>query len=207
MILAVLLATIAVPLRRAFVQVAGETIVRGAAQNVVARLLPAVDIVSQQVDVGRDMVTVRLITTRNVAQERLDEAEREIERRSGRKASVTVSSIASRNELDELLQKLNAPAPPPPPKPKTLDQIHAELTARISPVVTAAWPTEAPIQRFDVAFSADGIAVDVDYASPRALDQISLGLIEKTLKDKLADPAVTLTAKRVPLPRKTAAKR
>lgn len=207
LILAVLLATIAVPLRRAFVQVAGETIVRGAAQNVVETLLPAVDIVSQQVDPMRNPVSVRLITTQTVPQSKLDDAEREIERRTGRKVEISVSSIASRNELDALLQKLNAPPPAAPPKPKTLSQIHNELMQRISPVVTAAWPTQAPIQRFDVSFSPDGIVLDVDYASPRPLDPVSLELLTKTLQDKLADPLLSLNAKRVPAPRKTAGKK
>ncbi len=208
LILAVLLATIAVPLRRAFVQVAGETLVRGAVQNVVAQLLPAGDIVSQQVDPGRGNVTVRLISTVTVPPEKLNQAEREIERRTGRKANITVSSIASRNELDALMQRLNAPPPsPPPPKPKTLSQIHDELMQRISPVVTAVWPTEAPIQRFDLSFSPDGIVVDVDYASTKALDSVSLGLLTKSLQDKLADPLLTLNAKRVPMPRKTVARK
>ncbi|MDE3199950.1 MAG: DUF389 domain-containing protein [Acidobacteriota bacterium] len=207
LILAVLLAFIAVPLRRAFVQVAGETIVRGAVENVVDHLLPAGDIVTQQVEVGRGKVTVRLITTKSVPEDKLQDAKSEIEIKSGRKVDISVSSIASRNELDALMQKLNAPPPAPPPKPKTLSQIHNELMQRISPVVTAAWPAEAPIQRFDVAFSPDGIVVDVDYASARALDSVSLGLLSKTLQDKLADPLLTLNAKRVPMPRKAAAKK
>ncbi len=208
LILAVLLATIAVPLRRAFKQVAGETIVRGAVQNVVETLLPVGDIVSQQVEgAGRGNVSVRLISTVTVPDEKLKDAEREIERRTGRKVEISVSSIASRNELDALMQKLNTPPPAPPPKPKTLSEIHNELMQRISPVVTAAWPSEAPIQRFDVAFSPDGIVVDVDYASAKALDSVSLELLTKALQDKLADPLLTLNAKRVPMPRKTAAKK
>jgi uncharacterized hydrophobic protein (TIGR00271 family) len=203
LMLVVLLASIAVPLRSAFLQVAGETIVRGAVQDVVKQLLPAGALVSQQVEVGRDRVVVRLISTENVSADKLQMAEREIERRSGRKAQMSVSSIASQSELADLMQRLTAPPPAPPkPQPPTLAQIHDELISRIQPVVTGIWPQEAPIQGFDVAFNAGGIAVDVEYASARELDKISLELIENQLRDKLGESALALNAKRVPMPRK-----
>lgn len=205
LMLAVLLGTIAVPLRNAFVQVAGETLVRGAVQDVLKDLLPPGALVSQQVEVGRDSIGVRLISTQNVTPEKLAAAEREIERRSGREVHISVSSIASQSELAELMQRLTAPPlPPAKPAPKSLEEIHTELIQRIEPVVDAIWPAEAPIQNFDVAFNPTGITVDVQYASPRPLDQISSQLIENELRDKLGAAALTLNAQRIPMPRKPA---
>ncbi|MFZ0747462.1 MAG: DUF389 domain-containing protein [Terracidiphilus sp.] len=205
LMLAVLLASIAVPLRNAFVQVAGETIIRGAVQDVVKKLLPPGALVSQQVEVGRDNVVIRLISTQNVPADELRTAEREIERRTGREVHMSVSSIASQSELAELMQRISAPPPAPPkPAPKSFEEIHSELIQRIQPVVDGIWPPEAPIQNFDVAFNPEGIAVDVQYASPRELDKISLQLIENQLSEKLGVPALSVNAKRVPLPRKTA---
>jgi hypothetical protein len=60
------------------------------------------------------------------------------------------------------------------------------------------------MQNFDVAFEPTGIAVDVQYTSPRELDKISLGLIENELRGKLGVPTLSLNAKRVPEPRKEA---
>jgi uncharacterized hydrophobic protein (TIGR00271 family) len=206
LMLAVLLASIAVPLRNAFVQVAGEAIVRGAVQDVVKDLLPANALVSQQVEVGRDSVAVRLISTENVPADKLRAAEAEIERRSGRKVEMSVSSIASQSELAELMQRLTAPPPAPPkPAPPTFQQIHDELIARIQPVVEGIWPAEMPIQSFDVAFDPTGMSLNVDYGSWRDLDKISLQLIQNQLRDKLGIPTLTLNAKRVPPPRKPAA--
>lgn len=186
LMLIVLLGSIAVPLRTAFKQVAGEAVVRGAVQEAEKTLLPHEALVSQQVEVGRGNVVVRLLATQAVPPEKLRIAEREIERRSGFNARMSVASIASQSELAGLMQRLNAPPPaPPPPAPKTLDQIHAELIQRVEPVVNASWPTEAPIQTFDVSFAPGGIAVDVQYASTRDLGQIPIELLQNQLRDKL----------------------
>lgn len=199
LVLVVLLGSIAVPLRTAFIQVAGEAIVRSAVQEVVRGLLPPAALVSQQVDVGRESVAVRLISTQAIPAESLQAAEREIERRSGRKARITVSSIASQSELAELMQRLTPPPQPAPkPAPRGLEQIQSELIQSILPVVDGIWPAEAPIQNFDVAFEPAGIAVDVQYASRRELDKVSLGLIENELRDKLGVPTLSLHAKHVP---------
>lgn len=84
LMMVVLLAAIAFPLRTAFIQVAGEVEARGVTQDVVKRLMPPGALVTQQVEVGRDSVAVRLISTRVVPEEKFRDAEREIERRSGR---------------------------------------------------------------------------------------------------------------------------
>lgn len=60
----ILLAGLAVPLRRALLQVAKETVARGAVQHDLKRLVPSDAIVSQQVTVGKDTIVIRLISTR-----------------------------------------------------------------------------------------------------------------------------------------------
>ncbi|HUV70392.1 MAG TPA: DUF389 domain-containing protein [Terracidiphilus sp.] len=204
--LAVLLGVIAVPLRSAFVQVAGEAIVRGAVQDVVKGMLRPGDLVSQQVEVGRDSVAVRLVSTRAVGKEKIQDAEREIERRSGRKAEVTVASVASQSELAQLMQRLTTPAqPPPPPPPESLDDIHKQVIARVGPIVSGIWPAEAPLQDFDVAFDQTGIVFNVRYASNRELDKIALDILTKELQEKLGSTNVSLNTKRVRPTRKAAA--
>jgi uncharacterized hydrophobic protein (TIGR00271 family) len=204
LMLVVLLGVIAVPLRTALMQVAGEAVARGAVQEVIKGLVPSGALVSQQVEVGRESIAVQLISTRAIPQEKLRDAEREIERRSGRKAEVSLASIASQSELTELMQRLSAP-PPPPPKPqeKTLEQLHSELIDRVKPIITGLWPPEAPLRDFDLAFSATGIALNAKYQSDRPLGPIPLGLITRELQEKLATPDLSLNAQRVPPLRKT----
>ena len=206
LMLVVLLGAIALPLRTAFKQVAGEAIARGAIQDVVKGLLPPGALVSQEVEVGRDSVAVRLISTRVVPQEKIEKAEREIERRSGRKAILSVASIASQSELAELMQRLTTPSPAPAPTPETLDQIHSEVMARIQPILSGIWPPEAPLHDFDVAFSPTGMVFNVRYQGVHELGNISQDLIVRELQEKLNAPDISLVARHVPGLPKAAAK-
>lgn len=204
LMLVILLGSIAVPLRRAFKQVAGEAVVRGVVQDVEKNLLPREALVSQQVDVGRGSVDIRLIATQNVSPDKLSASEREVKRRSGFDAHMSVASIASQSELAELMQRLNTPAPAPPPSPpKPLMDIHAELIQRIQPVIDTIWPSQAPLQVFDVSFAPAGISVNVEYTAKRDLGEIPIELIQNQLRDKLSTPEVVLNARRVTAPRTT----
>jgi len=200
LMLVVLLAVIAVPLRTALLQVASATQIRGVVQDVVKQLLPPGALVTQQVDVGRASVAVRLISTRGVSDAKLQQAEREIERRSGRRAEVSVASIASQSELADLMQKLAAPPPLPAPKPvpASIDQMQQQLLARVTPVVQSVWPPEAPLQDFDLALAPSGVVLHVRYQSPLALGKIPLDILTRELQEKLALPTLALAAQRVP---------
>lgn len=99
LILAILLGAIAVPLRTALLQLAGEAVARGAVQEVLKGLLPPSALVSQQVQVGRGNVLVRLVSTQYVLVSKVRDAEMKIRRRSGRRTEITVATIASQSEL------------------------------------------------------------------------------------------------------------
>lgn len=203
LILLVLLAVIAVPLKRAFVQVTGEGRARATVQDVVKHLVPPGTLVTQQVEIGKQSIAVRLITTRDIPAKDLRQAEQEIEARSHWKSEVSVASIASQSELAEVMQRFStAPQPAAPPKPKTLDQIQSELVGRIQPILNEVWPPEAPLQQFDVGFGESGVALNVSYSASRNLDKTSLALIERALREKLDTQTLTLSAKRVPPTRK-----
>jgi uncharacterized hydrophobic protein (TIGR00271 family) len=207
LMLVVLLAAIAVPLRTALKQVAGEAVARGAVQDVVKGLLPPGTLISQQIEVGRDSVAVRLTSTRNITDAKLQEAEKEIERRCGRKVEMSVASVASQSELAQLMQKLTPPPPSPPePVAKTLPEMQQELIARVAPVLNSVWPPEVPVQGFDVALSASGIVLNVRYQSALTLGKIPLDMITRDLQTKLGVPRLSLTAKRVAVPRKVSRK-
>jgi hypothetical protein len=204
LLLVVLLGAIALPLRTAFRQVASEAIVRGAIQDVVKGLLPPGALVSQQVEVGRESVAVRLIATRVIPDDKIQEAERAIEKRSGRKVVLSVASIASQSELAELMQRLStttqSPAHPPV---ESLEEIHNALIARIKPILSDVWPAAAPLRDFDLDFSSSAIVINVQYESIHDLDKITQDLIVRDLQKKLGLPDILLIAKRVHQPRKT----
>ncbi|HVC91936.1 MAG TPA: DUF389 domain-containing protein [Acidobacteriaceae bacterium] len=190
--LAILLGSVAVPLRTAFKQLASEAIVRGAVQEAVKGLLPAGSLVSQQIEIGRNDVAVRLVSTSRVSDKQVDNAEMEIERRSGQRASISVATVASQSELAELLARLSAP-PPPPPKPpvKTIPEIQQDLLARVTPVVNSIWPQDAPLQDFSLSFSDSDIVLNTHYQSEQPLGKIALDLITRECQEKLGAPGLT----------------
>lgn len=203
LMLGLLLACIAVPLRTALVQVAGETIVRAAVQDVVRHLVPQGALVSQQAEVTRGNVSVQLISTESVPDAKVRQAEEEIERRSGRKATISVATVASQSELAELTARLATPAPmPPPPKPlvESLPEIDQKLIARVTPVINSVWPPEAPLVDFDLSSGASGMVLNVRYRSVHPLGKIPLDMIARECQERLAAPGLTLNAQRVSSP-------
>jgi hypothetical protein len=203
LILVVLLGAIAVPLRTALLQVTGEAVTRAAVQQALNGLLPRSALVSQQVEVGRGNVLVRLVSTKNVSDAKLREAEAEIRRRSGRTTDITVASIASQSELEDLMQRLAAPVtqtPQPAPVEKSLSQIRRELIARLTPVLTAIWPSQAPFKDFDLAFAENGIVLNVQYQGSAVLDPIALDILTKDLQQKLKAPGLSINATLIPAP-------
>ena len=150
---------------------------------------------------GRGIVLVRLVSTQNVAASKVRDAETEIQRRSGRRTEITVATIASQSELEDLMQRLTLPAPAlpePAPVKNSFTQIHAEPMAQITPVLTATWPPQAPFKDFDLAFGENGVVLDVRYQSEDALDPIALGMIAKDLQEKLKAPGLSINAIRIP---------
>lgn len=209
LVLVILMGATAIPLKTAFVQLTEEATARSAVQQVVKDLLPSGALVSQQVDVGRNNIAVHLFSTQEVTEEKKRQAQEAIQRRSGRPTQLSVSSVASQSQLAEMMGRLSATPPPAPiaPPPPSLDDVRGDMIKRLTPVLSAIWPAEAPLASFDIAMSAQGVTLDAQYQSVRDLTPIALGLIAKQLQNQLQLPTLTLNAHRVPVPRKALAKR
>ena len=102
LVVGILLGGIAIPLKSAFVQLTQEAAARSTVQQVVKNLLPAGSLVSQQVDVGRHNIAVRLFSTTAVPNERQQQAQRTIQQKSGRPTQLSVLSVASQSDLAEM---------------------------------------------------------------------------------------------------------
>ena len=165
LVLIVLLGAVAVPLKKAFVQVTGEALARNAVQQVVKQLLPPGAVVSQQVGVEPNSISVRLFSTKQVSDAKQKEAEQSIQQRSGRSTTLTVESVASQSELAQMMERLSAtPAAPPPPAAtpvETIDEVRTKLIERISPALSVVWPAEAPLSEFDITLGDKGVTLNV----------------------------------------------
>jgi uncharacterized hydrophobic protein (TIGR00271 family) len=184
LVLIVLLAAVAVPLKKAFVQVTGEAVARSAIQQVVKQLLPAGALVSQQADVQPNSISVRLFSTTEVSE----------------------ASVASQSELAQMMERLSAAPPlaskPALPKPQTVDEIRAELLGRISAAITSVWPTQAPLSKFDITLNANDVVLDAEYEGDRALSSVALEMITRQLQEKLNLPTLVVKVQRVRVIRK-----
>ena len=141
-------------------------------------------------------------------EEKQRQAQEAIQERSGTPTQLSVSSVASQSQLAEMMDRLSAAPVPTPPLPvapplPSLDDIRAALIKRVTPILSAIWPAEAPVDNFDIALSAQAVTLDVRYQSVRDLTPIALGLIAKQLREQLKLPTLTLDAHRAPVPRES----
>jgi uncharacterized hydrophobic protein (TIGR00271 family) len=202
-VLALMLGAVAFPLQKALKQVAGEAVARDVVQQVVAKLVPPRALVSQDTQLGKTSIAIRLTATEIISEDKIHAAEAEISRRSGRQTQLTVQSVASQSELARLMEKIDAntaipPPPPAPPKPvESIATMQADLLARLQPAIAAVWPKSAPLVDFDVSLSTTGTVVSARYLAAHPLTQISIDLLTISLQDKLNDTNLTLKAARV----------
>jgi uncharacterized hydrophobic protein (TIGR00271 family) len=192
-----LLASIAVPLRRALTQVANETLSRGAVQDELKRLVPSDAIVSQQVNVTPDEITIHLISTKRISDAEAAKARQDLMRRTGHAVQLSVDAVASKSELADLMERLARPAPAVV-KEKTVAEMQKEILDRVRPAIQEIWPSsDAPIQDFDVALTGAGIVIDVHYQAKEDLGNVPISMVLQTLRAKLGMPDLTLKAVRI----------
>jgi hypothetical protein len=198
----VLLAAIAVPLRRALLQVAGETRTRGAVQDELRPLLRSGDVVSQQVNLGEKEITIHLISTRRIPDSQIAAVRDGLMRRTGREVQLSVDAVASKTELADLVERLAArPTPVVVPKEKTFAEMEQELLTRVRPALQGIWPAaDAPLQDFDIAIGPAGAVLEVRYQAPRDLGEVPLNMVQQSVRSKLGIPGLILKAERIKPP-------
>lgn len=200
LMMVVLLASIAVPLRRALLQVASETLTRAAVQEALRQLVTSGGIVSQQVNVDKDAIAINLISTQPIPDAKVSAVRQDLMRRTGHDVQISVEAVASQSALAALTERLARPAPVIP-KEKTVAELQAQILGRVRPALQAIWPSaDAPIQDFEVVLSASGPAVEVHYQAAEDLGDVPVGMVLQSLRTQLGIPALALKAERVPPP-------
>jgi hypothetical protein len=196
----VLLGAVAVPLRRALLEVANETITRGTIQEDLNRLVSSNGIVSRQVSVGKDTITISLISTRHVPDSVVNELRGDLERRTGRDVQISVETVASTRDVAALMERLARPAPVAPPV-TSFAQMQQDLLNRVGPAIQEIWPaTDAPLQGYDVTVGTAGTTINVHYQAANDLGDVPIGMVQRDLRMKLDLPDLALKADRVSAP-------
>jgi uncharacterized hydrophobic protein (TIGR00271 family) len=197
----VLLGSVAVPLRRALLQVAGEATCRAAVQDELKSLVPSGAIVSQQVTLDPHNIAIRLISTQRIPDSQVLAARQSLMRRTGRDVQLSVDAVASKSELAELVERLARPLPVAPPE-KTLAELQQELWSKVRPAIQEIWPSpDAPLQDFGLVLGDAGLTVAVRYQAAKDLGDVPLNMVLRELRTRLGLPDLALKAERVPVPR------
>lgn len=199
--LLILLAAIAVPLRKALLQVANETITRGTVQDELKSLVPADEIVSQQVSVGKDAIAIHLISTTRIPDAKVTEARQDLMRRTGRDVQLSVDAVASKQELADLMERLAQPASVVVPKQETVVEMQKDILDKVGPALNDIWPSsDAPIQNFNLILGAAGDSILVTYQAATDLGEVPIDMVQQSLRTKLAMPTLVVNAQRIPPP-------
>lgn len=194
------LTVVAVPLSRALIQVRDEASARTLARAAVRSLAPPDEIVSQQTDVTRDLIRVRIVTTANIDADRLNQARRDLEARTGKTVSFLLRRVAAEDDIALLRQSL-APPPPPPPKDE-LAAIRQETFARIDEALRAAWPEQsAKLSGVLVALRPDTYEVRAQYEADRDLDAALAEALSLSLRRELGTEALSVVLENQTPPR------
>jgi hypothetical protein len=207
LMIVVLLASIAVPLRKALLQVASETRARGEVQKALKDLVPADAIVSQQVSIANGEIVIRLISTRYIPNSKVAEVRQELTHQTGQEVEISIDAVASRGELAELRARLERPASIIP-RENTIGETQKELLDKVRPVIQELWPSDAPIQDFDVVLGTAGITIEVHYQAAQDLGAAAISMVLHSLQTKFEMPDLMLTASRIQpaIPTNSAAK-
>jgi uncharacterized hydrophobic protein (TIGR00271 family) len=204
LMIVVVLGSLAIPLRQALLQVAGETVARGVVETELSHLVASNTLVSQQIQIDPDRIVIRLISTQPITQEKADEVRHSIERRTGRIVELSIEAVASKSELADLMARLRTPAPP---KVLTLEELQKQLSEKVLPALQETWPSESvPFQDASVGLTGSGIVITVHYEASTDLGAIPSEIILKNLRAKLEAPNLTLNLERT-APRRPARRR
>jgi hypothetical protein len=199
--LVVTLVALFIPLRQSLYQLREETIARTAANEAVRMLASPDMIVTQQLDFSRERLSLSMIVTETVPEERIRAAENLLLRRTGKEVSVSVRKVASEEELALLRERFRAPQPPPPPR--DLNSMRADLLSRLEQPLKEIWPAEtAPLLSYELGFTPEDIVLRARYKSEKPLDPTAASMLLKVLQTRLNAPKLRLLLEHEPPPRR-----
>jgi hypothetical protein len=199
MLLAVL-AILFFPLRESLNRVRDEAVGRAAARDAVRMIAAPAGIVSQQTEIGRDRIFVRLVVTTAVNREQVRQAERLLLKRTGKEASIAVQKVAADEELAILRESLRLAAPPPPPR--TVEDLRTDVLGRIEGPLREVWPSgNAELLAYEVGFTPEDVVVRVRYKSAEPLEPATEAVLANFLRGRIETEKLRLILEREPPPR------
>lgn len=200
LMLAITFVLLFIPLRNSLNQLAAETVSRSAAREAV-RVLGSSNILTQQLDVLGDSISLRLVVAEPVAPEKIREAEKVLTQRARRPATIHVRKVAGEEELAALRERLRQRAVPTSPATPDLATMRLLVLERVQPPVRDLWPAgSGALKGYEFGYTDQGAVLRVSYESPRPLDDAAREVLERAFRSRLgvADLKLVLEWKRTP---------
>jgi uncharacterized hydrophobic protein (TIGR00271 family) len=173
-----------IPLRGSLLQLRDETLCRTASREAVRSLLPADQVLSQQLEILPDRLIERLVTTSPVNKEKVAATEAELSRKTGKLASIIVRQVADEEELITLRERLGAPGPTPPPP--SIKNLKNQVWPLVEEPLRSVWPSEsAELLSAEVSFAREFVVVRASYHAPRAMDGAAQEMFRNALRRAL----------------------
>jgi uncharacterized hydrophobic protein (TIGR00271 family) len=182
LMLGLTLVALFIPLRKSLSQLRDESIARSAAQEAIAMLTSPAMLLNQQLDLSRDRVALRLIVTETVTDEKLQEAEKLLARRTGKDVSILVRKVASQEELASLTERMRVPTPPP----ADMAVLQAEVLGRLERPLRQVWPNEsAKLLGWEIGFTPEDVVVRIRYEADQPLNEAGEAMLTRILQSQL----------------------
>lgn len=173
-----------IPLRNSLNQLTAETVARGAAREAV-RVLGAANILTQQLDITQESVTLRVVAAEAVAEDKVREAERILIQRTRKPATVSVRKVAGEEELAALRERLRQPAAPVA-VPPDLAAMRLLVLERVQPPLRELWPAQfGKLAGYEFGYTETGAVLRLSYESPRPLDDAAREVLERAIRSRL----------------------
>jgi uncharacterized hydrophobic protein (TIGR00271 family) len=206
LMLVAVLAALFVPLRQSLYQLREESVARNAANEAVRLMTAPGAIFTQQLDVTRDRLVLRMIVTEPVPEEKVRAAEGLLTRRTGKEVHVVVRKVASDEELASLRERFRAPVAASPPQ--DLASVRSELISRVEKPLKEVWPADAAsLESFEVGLTPEDIVLRIRYRSDSPFDPTAEAMLTQVLRSRLNVANLRLALEREAPPKASARKK
>lgn len=175
------------PLSDSLRRLAQELVARDALQRAVEIVTDGRrdTVISERANPYGETITLQLVVTDPVDQQRVEEAEDFVQRRTQRPARLSVRRVADEQELAQLREGLLA-AQPQAPTVQGLATIRADLLARLRRPLNSLWPEElACLLDYEIGFGQHGLKVRLRYVSEKPLEEAAAAILQRGLRNAL----------------------
>ena len=197
--LTIFLAMVSFPLGRTLLQLRDEAYIRRAVSDELHRSIPVDAIVREDLNLAPDLLQLRVVAMLPEGfpdQERRLLEER-VSTRTNRPVKVTIFDVATREEVEQITGRIDTRGAA---VPATVEELRAQIWARLRPAIALAWPTDAaPLAGYRLLLEGESgsLQVELAYLAEQELGRIGEESMRRVLRDRTGAANLQVTFARV----------